>query len=317
MAVTNFDTINGKIMGQHSVAVDGTYFIDPLGSVVAAKVNKNAVVNTTYTPLGLGTAPGGVTFGWVGGWGYRRTNGPSGLDHVRHRHMPKQESRWLGVDLMWPSELPYTYVHGNALSYMDSSGRNYMNPIQVLCNKKPTPQMPYLPVSCTNAWNKYIFYYCNCISSGDTCDAMASSYYDACQLHPRPGMPPKPPRPIRPPLFSGGIGPPLIPPPDVFAPPVHGGEVSPRPRPRPTAPPDRPCTPVAAPGKPNPPGVGSGGNVPEDCWQEWDDCANNCGTPCDVCSSGNPATWVLYGCALLYDFCMTKYLACQIRNHVP
>jgi hypothetical protein len=140
LAVTNFDTINGKIMGQHATAVDGAYFLDPLGSVVAAKVNKSAVVNTTYTPLGGGSAPAGVTFGWVGGWGYRRTNGPSGLDHVRRRHMPEQENRWFSLDPLWPLQLPYTYCFGDPLGYADPSG---LDP----WTRKPRKphHIPYLP----------------------------------------------------------------------------------------------------------------------------------------------------------------------------
>jgi hypothetical protein len=141
LAVTTFDTINGKIMAQHSVAVDGMYFLDPLGSVVAAKVNKNAVVNTTYTPLGQGSAPANVTFGWVGGWGYRRTNGPSGLDHVRRRHMPEQESRWLSLDQIWPFQSAFSYCVGRVMTKTDKSGLMIDSLAGLSCDKDPCQLM--------------------------------------------------------------------------------------------------------------------------------------------------------------------------------
>jgi hypothetical protein len=226
-------------MAQHSVAVDGTYFLDPLGSVVASKVNKNPPVNTTYTPLGGGSAPGGVTFGWVGGWGYRRTNGPSGLDHVRRRHMPEQESRWFSLDPLWPRESAYSYARSNPGSMIDPAGRNAMPPWAIICSR-PKPPFPGYPVVCSTAWNAFIYWMCNCNPDYrfSQCDADASDYYDKCLRHPRPGMPPKTPRPPR--LHSPINLPGYFPPPDVFGPPPIGGEVTPRPRPVKT-PTTQPC----------------------------------------------------------------------------
>jgi hypothetical protein len=241
MAVTNFDTINGKIMGQHSVAFDGTYFLDPLGSVVAAKVNKNTVVNTTYTPLGQGSAPGGVTFGWVGGWGYRRTNGPSGLDHVRRRHMPEQESRWLSRDSKWPSQRAFSYVEGRPLLLVDPKGTETLPPWAYPPGTPfPTPLWPpqYPPPAgpgpCDNSckgWNEYVYQYCNkcwtqtfpdpsCIRN---CNDIAYWYYTACKYPGRPRYPGETWEPIRP--VTGPLWPRRPGPIGWYPPPGDGGPV--------------------------------------------------------------------------------------------
>ena len=75
MAVTNYHTINGRIIGETTAGLPRVdYLTDALGSVTAT-VNQSAqVVNTyVYTPSGATLAKTGTgadpAFGWVGNRG--------------------------------------------------------------------------------------------------------------------------------------------------------------------------------------------------------------------------------------------------------
>lgn len=122
MAVTNFYTVGGKIIGEK--VVGGTrvrYMPDALGSLTV--VNDGTNDNTaTYTPYGRGSAPSGASFGWVGARGYRPTGRTFSSHYVRARHYSAVNSLWLSVDPLWPLEPPYGYVSSNPTTLTDEEG---------------------------------------------------------------------------------------------------------------------------------------------------------------------------------------------------
>src|SRR5205085_8384152 len=110
MAVTNFYSMNGKIIGQKTAGgsrVD--YLTDALGSVVAT-VNQSAqVVNTyRYKPYGAQLAKTGAgadpAFQWAGQHGYRTTAKKWSDVYVRARHYDSVSGRWNSIDPLWPKQ---------------------------------------------------------------------------------------------------------------------------------------------------------------------------------------------------------------------
>src|ERR1043165_962069 len=128
MAVTNYYTVNGQIIGEKTAGgsrVD--YLTDALGSVIGT-VNQSAqVVNTyRYKPYGAQLAKTGVgadpAFQWVGDLGYRPTAKKWSDVYVRRRHFDTAAAMWTSRDILRPMEHDFVYASGNPVVAVDPSG---------------------------------------------------------------------------------------------------------------------------------------------------------------------------------------------------
>ena len=126
MPVTNYYSVNGVIIAEHTTGQGRLdYVADALGSVIAT-VDQTLTVKSTarYKPYGAvlsetGTQP---LFGYVGGPGYRRTNLPHSDAYVRKRHLSSFRGCWTTIDPLWPIELAFAYLAGSPVSGIDSQG---------------------------------------------------------------------------------------------------------------------------------------------------------------------------------------------------
>ncbi|MCH8274749.1 MAG: hypothetical protein IH851_08160 [Armatimonadetes bacterium] len=137
MAVTNYFTVNGEIIGEETGGTQTDYLTDALGSVTATVNQSAAVVNTyRYKPYGGLLAKTGVgadpKFRWVGARGYRQTGKQFSDVYVRARHYSTGSAQWTTAD---PLKVPlgpanaYAYVFANPVSLADPSGHwpHYVN----------------------------------------------------------------------------------------------------------------------------------------------------------------------------------------------
>jgi hypothetical protein len=91
MAVTNYYSINGEIIGEKAAGIPRLdYLTDALGNVTATMNQVGAIVNTyRYKPYGGLLAKTGVgadpKFRWVGSQGYRQTGNKYADVYVRAR----------------------------------------------------------------------------------------------------------------------------------------------------------------------------------------------------------------------------------------
>lgn len=126
MAVTNYYTVNGEIIGEHTTGQSRLdYLCDALGSVVTTVDQTQTVKSTaTYKPYGADLATTGPqpSFGWVGSLGYRRTGRPHADLYNRARVVGSAEGRWTTVDPLWPWQSAYAYVESSPTSRVDPSG---------------------------------------------------------------------------------------------------------------------------------------------------------------------------------------------------
>jgi hypothetical protein len=126
MAVTNYDTIDGEIISEHTSGVQTDYMIDALGSVVGTMNQSAEVVNTyTYKPYGSQLAKTGAgpdpRFRWVGTAGYRTDSRSHSEFYVRARHY-SVSSMWSSIDCFWPNVLPYSYAAARPTLLIDPTG---------------------------------------------------------------------------------------------------------------------------------------------------------------------------------------------------
>jgi RHS repeat-associated protein len=104
MAVTNYYTVNGEIIGEKAGAGARTdYLTDALGNVTATMNQSAAIVNTyRYKPYGGLLAKIGVgadpAFTWVGSQGYRQTSKKYSDVYIRARHDDTLNGRWTTKD---------------------------------------------------------------------------------------------------------------------------------------------------------------------------------------------------------------------------
>ena len=127
MAITNYHTVSGEIIGETTSSVRTGYLTDGLGSVTATQASTGSVSNTyRYKPYGALLAKTGVSpdpsFLWVGSWGYQHTTG--GLSYMRARHYHRMSAVWTSQDSLWPKEPAYVYCFGAPIDATDASGRS-------------------------------------------------------------------------------------------------------------------------------------------------------------------------------------------------
>ena len=227
MPVTNFDTVNGRIISEYTGSVQLDYITDALGSVTGVCDQTGALVGSArYKPYGSTLSQSGTeaSVSWVGSKGYR----PTGLAHsefyIRRRHDSDLDGRWTTVDPLWPDMGAYVYADSRPTVSTDPSGlqvaprprrRNYPN---------PGPPPPF-PIQCGEPWNSYIAAYCNNCYYGTgsdsvcrlTCSNYAGQYYNACnkrKKYPSPypitGFQPVPGGGVIVPIRSGAPSTPVI-----------------------------------------------------------------------------------------------------------
>jgi RHS repeat-associated protein len=126
MAVTNYDTVNGQLIGEIAVGATTTgttYLADELGSVVAT-ASSGAIVNTyRYSPYGkLLTQSGtgfGPLFGWLGAWGYRVCGHNLCEEYVRARAYSTTSARWTTLDPLGIDGQQYVYGACSQVAFVD------------------------------------------------------------------------------------------------------------------------------------------------------------------------------------------------------
>jgi hypothetical protein len=127
MAIINYDTIDGEIIGECTDGVYTDYGVGALGSVIATIDSSSAVVNAyRFKPYGAllsrtgsGSDP---RFDWVGSRGYRATARKISSTYIRARHYASALSGWTTVDRRWPYDKAFIYVNGRPVSLIDPSG---------------------------------------------------------------------------------------------------------------------------------------------------------------------------------------------------
>jgi len=127
MPVKNYVNVNGRTIAEHTGGVRTAYLTDALGSVTATVNSSQTVVNTyRWKPYGDRLAKTGAgadpTLGWVGTYGYRRTQRSRSEYYMLARHYDSIGGRWTTVDPQWPSQAPYNYAVSAPIVAMDPTG---------------------------------------------------------------------------------------------------------------------------------------------------------------------------------------------------
>jgi len=134
MAVTNYYTIAGEIIGEHTAGQSRLDYVpDALGSVTAT-INQSLTVESTarYKPYGASLASTGPApmFGWVGRTGGYRTTGLPHTDvYVRARHVGSLDGAWTTIDPLWPGEQPFGYGKNSPTVRTDRLGLSVSTPL--------------------------------------------------------------------------------------------------------------------------------------------------------------------------------------------
>ena len=124
MPVTNYVTVNGRVVSQNKAGVYSSLLRDPLGNVIATANAAGTKANdTTYWPYGE-VRTGGVSsvtsFGFCGTWGYYTDS--SGRQYVRARYYRPTLGRWQTVDPLWPVEIAFEYARSRSTVLVDPTG---------------------------------------------------------------------------------------------------------------------------------------------------------------------------------------------------
>ncbi len=126
MAITNYYSVNGQMIGYKSGGARKDFLTDNLGSITAEydQTGVNQTYKARYKPYGGIQSSTGTSgkFGWVGSWGYRRMDIRGSSHYIRARHLSEISGNWTTVDFAWPDELPYNYSFSNPLLYIDPFG---------------------------------------------------------------------------------------------------------------------------------------------------------------------------------------------------
>jgi RHS repeat-associated protein len=119
---TNF---GGQIVSEDRGGTKRDYVSDTLGSTIALMDDNGDVTDTwEYWPYGevaSHTGDSETPFTFVGTLGYFKDL-VSSLTYVRTRFYQAFTGQWMTLDPIWPSEQPYAYALGNAVSFVDPLG---------------------------------------------------------------------------------------------------------------------------------------------------------------------------------------------------
>jgi len=127
MAVTNYYSVGGRIIGEDTSGVRLDYLTDALGSVTATVDQAGMVQNTyRYKPYGslLAKTGGGTDpeFLWTGVTGSRTTGMAAADQYNRRRHYGTKHAGWTSPDPLWPKEHAYSYVNCRPTTFSDPTG---------------------------------------------------------------------------------------------------------------------------------------------------------------------------------------------------
>ena len=126
MAVTNYDTADGALIGEVKGGVTVTYLADELGSVARTEQGGTIRNRYSYSPYGRVSHPANPSldpaFLWLGGYGYRVTTRSGAEYYVRNRHYSSTAGNWTTNDQLWPMVDPYAYCLANPILNRDPSG---------------------------------------------------------------------------------------------------------------------------------------------------------------------------------------------------
>jgi len=202
MPVKNYVNLNGRTVAEHTGGVRTGYLTDALGSITATVNSSQTVVNTyRWKPYGERLAKTGAgadpTLGWVGTYGYRRTQRSRSEYYMIARHYDSIGGRWTTVDPLWPWESAYGYAQAGPTFNTDRLGLGVKPPPRPWPKPVPLfePIPPPGPISCTRAWNQFVFRYCLwCSERGGhncqlLCNLYASTYYKMCKKPDRRFLP--------------------------------------------------------------------------------------------------------------------------------
>ncbi|MCW5944135.1 MAG: hypothetical protein KIS66_18055 [Fimbriimonadaceae bacterium] len=154
MPVTNYRTVNGRMIGETTDGVRTDYLTDALGSVTATVDQSQNVLNTyRYKPYGgllakTGSSPD-PKFLWTGDTGSRTTGLAYSEQYNRARHYGSRQANWTSVDPLWPGESDYGYCKSNPLSKFDPNGLDDIDdgPFRLpSCFGYQTPSFPLGPL---------------------------------------------------------------------------------------------------------------------------------------------------------------------------
>ena len=132
MAVIDYDTVNGRLIGEEGPNGRIDYQVDALGSVVgtmdssgsAQKVYRYKPSGAILNDSGPGTEP---MFRWVGTRGYRLTSLAHSDYYIRRRHYGISAGMWTTADPLWPGQPAYQYSRSAPTSGVDPSGLCQIN----------------------------------------------------------------------------------------------------------------------------------------------------------------------------------------------
>ena len=175
-------SVDGQVRAESDSGGFRSYVRDNIGSVVKTVSSAGAVAQSyIYKPFGevwrfTGSGAMQRRFLWCGSWGYGHTDLHYKWNsyYVRARHYSGVQGMWTTVDPMWPEERAYRYCFSNPIKNVDSSGLIVIGTFII-----PPPG----PISCTKAWNSYIYTFCNRCrdeSCRIMCDAISRKYYKEC-----------------------------------------------------------------------------------------------------------------------------------------
>jgi len=140
MAVTNYYSVEGEVIGEATGGVRTDYLTDALGSVTGTVNASSVVVNTyRYKPYGATLAKTGTgadpIFGWVGSAGYAGTGKAHSEMCVRARHYSSASGRWTSKDPIGQDGGDWNYYR-----YAENSPVGRTDPTGLSPGKEPPNQ---------------------------------------------------------------------------------------------------------------------------------------------------------------------------------
>jgi RHS repeat-associated protein len=124
MPVTNYTSINGRVIGETVNGVPKVYMTDALGSVTGYRDGSGNIVNQYwYKPYGgvLAKQGAGADPSFMFG-GYLNLNRSFAGHSARRRNYDDETGMWTTVDPLWPGEPPFGYAGSNPLTNFDPDG---------------------------------------------------------------------------------------------------------------------------------------------------------------------------------------------------
>lgn len=138
MATVRYTVINGQIVAEKRDGVRKFFSSDALGSTVALYSGLTKTDAFTYWPYGETRTRTGTTatkYKFAGTLGCREQ--ADGGIYMQARVEQPKDGRWLTVDSLWPTKLPYDYADSNPSSWMDPTGDDILKWLLDLVGIKP------------------------------------------------------------------------------------------------------------------------------------------------------------------------------------